>query len=152
MSSWAAKLLLKTSLGSATGAKMAPSAAQIDAWIVSWATQVVPKRQNGITSDPNWRPNGVLSDPSGARTPKWHHQRPKLTPKWCLQRPKWCQNGIPGGSEWHSSDQYRISQLFWWLFDPILEPFLDLKIDKNITKNQPTNRCQKVWKSMPKSH
>ena len=152
MSSWAAKLLLKTSLGSATGAKMAPPAAQIDAQMVSWATQVMPKRQNGITSGPIWRPNGALSDPSGARTPKWHHQRPKLTPKWCLERPKWCQNGIPWGSEWHSSDQYRISQLFWWLFDLILEPFLDLEFDKNITKIQRTNRYQQVWKSMPKSH
>ena len=128
MSSWAAKLLLKTSLGECY------------------------RSQNGTPSGPNWRPNGALSDPSGARTPKWHHQRPKLTPKWCPERPKWCQNGVPRGSEWHSSDQYRISQLFWWVFDPILEPFLDLKFDKNIIKNQPTNRCQKVWKSTPKSH
>ena len=68
MSSWAAKLLLKTSLGSATGAKMAPPADQIDAQMVSWATQVVPERQNGITNGPNWRPNGALSGPSGAKT------------------------------------------------------------------------------------
>ena len=47
---------------------MAPPAAQIDAQMVSWATQVVPKRENGITSGPNWRPNGTLSDPSGAKT------------------------------------------------------------------------------------
>ena len=152
MSSWAAKLLLKTSLGSATGAKMVTPAVQIDAQMVSWAAQVVPKRQNGITSSPHWHPNGALSDPSGARTPKWHHQRPKLTPKWCPERPKWCQNGVPGGSEWHSSDQYRVSQLSWWFVDAILEPFLIQKLNEKATKKQPANRCQKVWKLMPKSH
>ena len=68
MSAGAAKLLLKTSLGGATGAKMGAPAVQIDAQMVSWAAQVVPERENGTPSGPNWRPNGVLSNPSGAKT------------------------------------------------------------------------------------
>ena len=107
--------------------------------------------------------------------PKWHSQRSKLTPKWCLERPKWCQNAkmAPPAAEigaqmvsWAAQvepkpNPWRFRMTF---FGPVPHfstslmtvwcncgAFCWSKLDKNATQKQSTNRCQKVWRLMPKS-